>query len=389
MTTYDVVVIGAGLAGLHAAREAARRGLTVLLADRKPRLDAAIHTTGIFVRRTLEDFALPDSCLGPPVRRVRLLGPSMKGPTLESPHDEFRVGRMGRLYAHLLDEAVRHGAALRLATHYAGSEAGDGVTAVHLAAARGSETVGARVLLAADGAVSRVAPDLGLDENREWIVGVEEVYAGGKSRDGAQFTCVLDPEVAPGYLAWVVDDGDELHVGVGGYAQRFDPNAALAAFTERVSRMGTLSGAVRLERRGGLIPIGGVHARIANRRGALLGDAAGAPSPLTAGGLDPCLRLSAAAVAACCRSLSGEEPDALASLDGARLRARFASRLMMRRALSAIRHRPVADAAVAILQVSPFRALAAHVFFGRGSFPEVSAGSYSPRFSAARSASPR
>jgi len=36
METYDVVVVGAGLAGLHAARVAARRGLSVLLADRKP-----------------------------------------------------------------------------------------------------------------------------------------------------------------------------------------------------------------------------------------------------------------------------------------------------------------------------------------------------------------
>ena len=60
METYDVVVVGAGLAGLHAASRAARRGLAVLLIDRKARLDASIHTTGIFVRRTLDDFALPE-----------------------------------------------------------------------------------------------------------------------------------------------------------------------------------------------------------------------------------------------------------------------------------------------------------------------------------------
>ncbi len=92
MNTYDVVVVGAGLSGLHAARLAARRGLSVLLVDRKARLDAGIHTTGIFVRRTLEDFALPDGCLGPPVRCVRLLGPSLHGVTLESHRDEFRNG---------------------------------------------------------------------------------------------------------------------------------------------------------------------------------------------------------------------------------------------------------------------------------------------------------
>jgi len=370
MQAFDVVVVGAGLAGLHAARTAARRGLTVLLVDRKRRLDAFVHTTGIFVRRTLTDFALPEDCLGPPVRRVRLLGPRLRGLTLESAHDEFRVGRMGRLYAHLLEDCVRRGVSTRLSTRYAGSEADGETTRVRLEDSRGVDTVGARFLMAADGATSRVAADLGLDENREWIAGVEDVYAPYRTHDDPQFLCVLDPVVAPGYLAWVVDDGEEIHVGVGGYADRFEPRAALAAFTERVGRIVPLSGAVRLERRGGLIPVGGVHARIANDRGALLGDAAGAPSPLTAGGLDPCLRLSEGVVDACRRHLNGEA-DALQALDGARFRARFASRLLMRRILSAIRHRPVADALIAALRVPPLTACAAHVFFGRGSFPEL------------------
>ena len=38
----------------------------MLLVDRKASLDRSIHTTGIFVRRTLEDFSLPEDCLGLP-----------------------------------------------------------------------------------------------------------------------------------------------------------------------------------------------------------------------------------------------------------------------------------------------------------------------------------
>ena len=60
---YDVVIVGAGLAGLQCARLLAERGTHVLLVDRKSSLDQSIHTTGIFVRRTLEDFALPQECL--------------------------------------------------------------------------------------------------------------------------------------------------------------------------------------------------------------------------------------------------------------------------------------------------------------------------------------
>jgi hypothetical protein len=105
---------------------------------------------------------------------------------------------------------------------------------------------------------------------------------------------------------------------------------------------------------------------------------------LTAGGLDPCLRLSEAAVDACWRHLGGDS-GAVDALDGARFRARFASRLFMRRALSAVRHRPVAEALILALRLPPLRALAAHVFYGRGSFPEVRraralAGSGAPGF---------
>jgi flavin-dependent dehydrogenase len=98
MKQYDVVIVGAGLAGLLCARLLGRQSLRVLLVDRKASLDQSIHTTGIFVRRTLEDFDFPEDCLGPPVRHVRLYSPGRRSMDLESPHDEFRVGRMGVLY---------------------------------------------------------------------------------------------------------------------------------------------------------------------------------------------------------------------------------------------------------------------------------------------------
>jgi flavin-dependent dehydrogenase len=53
MQTVDVLVVGAGLAGLHTATRLAERGHAVLLAERRPSLSGPIRTTGIFVRRTL------------------------------------------------------------------------------------------------------------------------------------------------------------------------------------------------------------------------------------------------------------------------------------------------------------------------------------------------
>lgn len=370
-TRVDVLVVGAGLAGLECARRLGEAGASVLLADRKPAVDHAVHTTGIFVRRTLESFALPDDCLGPPVRRVVLYSPRGRALTLESPHDEYRVGRMGPLYRRALDACLRAGVQWAPATSLALLEPDGAGSAATLEHGGRRERLHARFVVGADGAVSRVAPALGLDENREWIVGVEEVFRGVATGHDPAFHCWIDPQVAPGYIAWVVDDGEEVHVGVGGYASRFRPAEALRRFQARVAPRFGLHGAAACERRGGRIPVGGVLPRIACARGLLTGDAAGAVSPLTAGGLDPCLRLSALAADVAAGFLATGNEAALVPYDGAALRARFRTRLLIRRVLKAVRSPAAAELACAALRLPPFRAAAHKVFFGRGSFPDV------------------
>jgi flavin-dependent dehydrogenase len=370
MTTHDVVVVGAGLAGLETARRLAERGARVLLLDHKAEVDRGVHTTGIFVRRTLEDFALPEDCLGPEVRRVVLYSPRGRPIELESAHPEFRVGKMGALYRRMLDECIAAGVEWSPRTRFAGL-LDDGARSVVLLerGGRGSGVL-ARFVVGADGAQSRVAHALGLSLNRHWLVGVEDVFHL-PSADPPTLHCWLDPTLAPGYLAWVVADGEEVHVGVGGYGERYRPAEALRRFRAKVEDRFGLRGRRADERRGGRIPVGGVLPRIANPRGLLVGDAAGAVSPLTAGGLDPCIRLSALAARVAAGYLaSGDEAD-LAAYAGTRFRRRFATRLALRRVLSAVRSPTLVELGCAALSTPPLRALAARVFFGRGSFPDT------------------
>ena len=373
MEQYDVIIVGAGLAGLQCARLLGRQGLHVLLVDRKPSLDHSIHTTGIFVRRTLEDFDLPEDCLGPPVRHVRLYSPARRSLDLESPHDEFRVGRMGRLYQRLLDNCLRAGVEWLPATRYAGHSDLKNALVVRLDGNGFSRWASTRYLVGADGASSRVARDLGLDLNGKWIVGVEEVFDGVPLAGPTRLHCFLDPRLAPGYLAWAVHDGEQVHVGVGGYPSRFDPQAALQEFRASLHGIIDLSRSKLVERRGGRIPVGGVLQHLANARGLLAGDAAGAVSPLTAGGLDPCMRLSSLAAKVIGAYLMSEDPGALAAYSGELFRARFVSRLWMRRVVSQVRQPALVELACAAMRLPILDSFAWHVFFGRGSFPDVEA----------------
>jgi flavin-dependent dehydrogenase len=111
--------------------------------------------------------------------------------------------------------------------------------------------------------------------------------------------------------------------------------------------------------------------RLACTEGLLVGDAAGAVSPLTAGGLDPCLRLSELAAAVTGDYLRTGDPAVLRHYDGAALRARFRVRLVLRHAFSRVRAPAVAGAAVMLLRTPLGRAAASRILFGDGSFPDT------------------
>src|SRR5918996_2577993 len=162
MESYDVTIIGAGLAGLQCARLLARKGLRVLLVDRKNTLDQKIHTTGIFVRRTLLDFDIPDDCLGPPIKHVTLYSPARRVLELVSKHDEFRIGRMGQLYWQYLNQCLIAGIHWMPETSYVEYLETNGKLTITLNAGSSVSSITTRYLIAADGARSRVARDLKL-----------------------------------------------------------------------------------------------------------------------------------------------------------------------------------------------------------------------------------
>src|SRR5438093_2027250 len=221
LAMHDVAVVGAGLAGLQCARLLAARGLRVVLIDRKETLAAPIHTTGIFVRKTWEDFPLPDEQLGTPIRDVHLYSPSLRSLHLRADHDEFRVGRMEWIYLHLLEQCSRAGVQWLPSSRLIGCHD----TTLTLQRGSRTETLTARYIVGADGARSSVARALGLDRNRELLVGLEDIVE--TTPRPAALHCFLDPRLAPGYIGWIVNERGAAHIGLAGYGDSFDPSRAL------------------------------------------------------------------------------------------------------------------------------------------------------------------
>ena len=179
-----------------------------------------------------------------------------------------------------------------------------------------------------------------------WKKSFEDVPLDGPAR----FHCFLDPRIAPGYLAWAVHDGEQVHIGVGGYAARFDPMQALKQFRN------SLGDVLDLQRRASLsVAVAAFRwaaccEEIANANGLLVGDAAGAVSPLTAGGLDPCMRLSTFAADTIADYFGSDAAEVLAGYSGDLFRSRFVSRLFMRRAIALVQSAALVEIGCALFQ---------------------------------------
>lgn len=346
---YDVAVVGAGFAGLNCARAAARRGLRVLVLERKSEPGQRVHTTGLVVKEAAERWEIP-ATLTRRVRGVRLYSPALAALDLDAAGYYFLATDTPALMRWLAREAARAGAHLRFGRPWRGArETGDGLALVD-----GGERV--RDLVGADGPHSAVAAEFGLGRNTEFLLGVEAEYEGIAGIDPDRLHCFLDARLARGYIGWVVP-------GVRGVAQvglacRRPARPDLPAFEAKLAAQFDWSRARRVGRRGGLIPVGGPVAPFATRRVVLVGDAAGLVSPLSAGGIHTALESGfAAAQAIADHRLEGAEAPVHAL---ARAHPRFAAKRLLRMLFD----HGIPDAAIdAALRTRAFAALARSVYF--------------------------
>jgi geranylgeranyl reductase family protein len=275
MKRYDVVIVGAGFAGLACAREAALLGLRVCVLERQAEPGRSVHTTGIVVREAAERMQIP-ATLTRRVEGVRLYAPSLRYVDLDAPDYYFLATDTGGLLRWMTEQAVDAGAELQCGAPFRHAWQRPDEVIVN------EREYAASFLIGADGARSRVASRFGLGRNTEFLLGVEAHFRGLRL-PAERLHCFVDSDLASGYIGWAVPGVDDVvQIGV---ACRRPLKPDLELFIRKLRPLFNFDSAQLVEKRAGAIPVGGPVRAFARERVLLIGDAAGLVSPLTAGGI--------------------------------------------------------------------------------------------------------
>ncbi|HET6908433.1 MAG TPA: NAD(P)/FAD-dependent oxidoreductase [Mycobacteriales bacterium] len=216
MEHVDVVVVGAGPAGLATAERAAAGGARVVVLERGHAIGEPVRTSGGSFIKPLRRLGLPSSCWHP-VHSIRVIGPT----TDVAKH--YRKARgcvldVRRTYQWLAARAVDAGAEIRLKAHVEGA-INDGGRIAGVAVRdsfRGRHELRSGLVVDASGHTGFLAREAGLRPgNDRSAVGMElELHAPGYDQDQAVFW--LGDDVAPGGYGWAFPVGESrVRLGVG------------------------------------------------------------------------------------------------------------------------------------------------------------------------------
>lgn len=312
---YDIIVVGASFAGLSFASGAAARGLHVLVLEKDAGIGGLVRTTGILFSDVLDVTDVPARYLTNSVRHLSLLAPNHSEPfEISSTAFRYYMVDVTGMLRWMAGEAQERGAVIHPgATFLDACCDEDGLMRITYSSfpenesARSSpamhQTVRGRFLIGADGPRSRVAQQMGLDQNTHLLAAAEWLVEGVPV-DQEKFYMIMNHDLAPGYCIWMAPHGKTAALGVAGYQRKFNPTTSLRIGQKLFGETMDLSNMRVVLRKGGLIPIGGrlkrVYRNDAKGRVLLLGDAAGLCGAATGGGIYPALisgRMAAQAVA--------------------------------------------------------------------------------------------
>jgi digeranylgeranylglycerophospholipid reductase len=277
MLHCDVLVVGAGPAGLSAALEASKAGVHVIVAEKKKTIGQPVRCAELMPKSDLlRNLGVKESIVQE-IKKARIF--LSNGEFFDADLTGYMLNRTV-FEQDLAKEAEKEGAHILVGTHCT-SKKGEKVIL------RQSSTkieISPKVIIGADGPRSTVGEWMG-QINREFCIALQHEIPLAAPSDYAEF--YFDSRFFGGY-GWLFPKGKTANVGIAVKYPQQPKNLSilrrlLKEFGKKMHLAGKI-GEISISTTGGLIPAGGPLDTVKDNM-MLVGDAAGQTNSLTGGGI--------------------------------------------------------------------------------------------------------
>ncbi len=279
MENYDILIVGAGPAGVCAAKSAAKSGAKTLLLEKQPTIMASKPCGEATSQKTLETAGVEPT----PSIITHRVDAMVFAPNMEYIHidqEGFSINKTMFLQ-EIAAQAAEEGAHIRVREEVQNiSRPSPDDTSTIVKTLRGEYK--ARVIIGADGYNSTVARNLGVTEKSEPIPTVQYLMVNCNLEYPDSVRFYLGNEIAPRGYAWIFPKGKkftEVGLGVRGTPAKQQLDRFVKLFEKELGR-----GQI-IDYRGAPVPIGGIIKQNILDGAILVGDAAGMVIPLTGAGI--------------------------------------------------------------------------------------------------------
>lgn len=286
---YDIIIVGAGPAGLSAAWAAAKNGVSVAVLEREEAIAQSIRTSGVTWITDAESFGIPSDYYNP-IRNYSFYSPNNQV-TIHGTEYQAAVLDVRRTYQFLAYQAASVGADIFVRTNVTSpiiDERGK-LIGVKATSFKDELIFRSKIVIDASGFYSVIGKSLGtVSQWKRFGVGAEyEAYV--ENVDQETWSLMVGQQYSPAGYAWIFPLGKNkarIGVGVGKPESQADPmQRLLELVTKKPGPIGQLGKITPIEFHYGLIPNEGLTHTTIDDNLMLVGDAAGQANPLVLEGI--------------------------------------------------------------------------------------------------------